>query len=342
MHEVGSGALPPTYREVRLAARPGRDPRPEHFEIVRAPLRPPAAGQVLVRNLVLRIGAATRTLMADEQVLPMAPYQPGQPLRGTALGAVIAAPGTSLRSGDLVRHDLGWQQYALLPAAQVRRVDPARWPDPAACLSQGFVGWLAVDRAARIEPGDTVLVTGAAGGVGCIAGQFARLRGAGRLIGTTGSRWKADHLTDRLGFDTVLVRGEGPIEDQLRAAAPDGVDVLVDTVGGEQFRAALALARRRARLVVVGALAGQAGGGTRTVTALDTLALCSRGITVSGLSAADHGADVERWEEEFSAGLRTGLLTFPHVRLTGIDRAPAALRDLLAGRHLGTVLVEPT
>ncbi|MEU2794059.1 NADP-dependent oxidoreductase [Streptomyces sp. NPDC007100] len=333
---------PSTYREVRLAARPGRDLRPEHFEIAEVPLRAPAAGEVLVRNLVLRIGAVTRTLMADAHGLPMASYEPGRPLRGSALGEVVAAPGTALRPGDQVRHDLGWQQYATLPAANVRRIDPARWPDPAASLSQGFAGWLAVDRVARIRCGDTVLVTGAAGGVGCVAAQFARLRGAGRLVGTTGSRWKADFLRRELGFDAVLVRGEGPMEEQLRAAAPEGIDVLVDTVGGDQFQAALALARRHARLVVVGALSGQAAGGTRSHVALDTLALCSRGITVSGLSATDHRASAERWEEEFSAGLRDGTLTFPHVRLSGIDQAPGALLDLLAGRHLGTVLVEPT
>lgn len=333
-------ALPAVNREIRLAAHPGPRLHPGHFETVRVPLRRPAAGEVLVRNVLLRIGAATRTLMADADVLPMSPYQLGRVLRGAALGEVVEAPGTELRPGELVRHDWGWQEYVVLPAGSVRRVDTDRWPDPAACLSQGFAGWLAVSRGGTVRSGDTVLVTGAAGGVGSIAGQFARLHGAGRLIGTTRSRWKADRLRRELGFDRVLVAGEGPIGEQLRAAAPDGVDALVDTVGGEQFEAALAAARRGARCVVVGAVGQQAAGGTRAEATVDTLALLSRGISVVGLSVTDHRSSAARWEEEFGAALRAGEVRFPHVRLPGLDRAPGALIDLLAGRHFGTVLVE--
>ncbi|WP_405970334.1 NADP-dependent oxidoreductase [Streptomyces sp. NBC_00988] len=337
------GTVPPDiHREIRLVARPGARLRPGDFETVRVPLRRPVAGEVLVRNVLLRIGAATRTLMTGADVLPMSPFEPGRALRGTALGEVVTAPGTVLRPGELVRHDHGWQEYAVLPVDAVRRVDAGLWPDPAACLSQGFAGWLAVTPGSVVRPGDTVLVTGAAGGVGVIAGQFARLHGARRLIGTTGSHWKADLLRRELGFDAVLVRGDGPIAEQVRVSAPDGVNVLVDTVGGEQFEAGLAAARRGARCVVVGAVGRQAAGGTRAEATVDTLALLSRGISVIGLSTTDHQASAARWEKEFGAALRAGTVRFPHVRLSGLDRAPGALTDLLAGRYLGTVLVEPT
>ncbi|WP_421107709.1 MDR family NADP-dependent oxidoreductase [Streptomyces sp. NEAU-S77] len=333
--------VPSTHREVRLTARPEGRLRPDRFEVAEAPIPVPRHGQVLVRNRLTRVGAVTRTLMEDaDAVLPMSRYEPGRALWAPALGEVVTAPGTRLGPGDLVRHQLGWREYAVMEADDARRVDPALWPDPAACLSQGFAGWLAVVRAAEVGPGDTVFVTGAAGGAGSIAGQFARVRGAGRVIGSTGSRRKADYLVGTLGFDAAVVRGEAPIAEQLRAAAPEGIDVLVDTVGGEQLRAALALARRGARCIVIGALSAQACGGTTAEVPVDTLALFSRGITLRGLTTADHRDAAPRWEEQFSRGLRAGVLTFPHTRLRGIERAPRALGELLDGHHIGTVLLE--
>jgi NADPH-dependent curcumin reductase CurA len=288
----------------------------------------------------MRVAAVTRTLMAEASSLPITHYELGRPLEGAALGEVVAAPGTALKPQDLVLHNLGWREFALVDEAKVRRVDQDMWPDPAASLSQGFAGWLAVTQGAEISPGDTVLINGAAGGVGCIAGQFARLRGAGRVIGTAGSRWKADRLVADLGFDSIAVRDEGGIEAQLRAAAPGGVDVCVDTVGGQQLTSALAVARRKAHFVLLGSMANQASGGTRGDATIDSLAMASGSITMSGLTTHDHRPLEPEWEAEFSQGLRAGTLRFPHSRLAGIEQAPRALVELLEGQHMGTVLVD--
>ncbi|MFE3768395.1 MDR family NADP-dependent oxidoreductase [Streptomyces sp. NPDC059122] len=329
-----------THREVRLAARPTGPVTDDLFEIVEVPVPEPAAGQVLVRNSLMAVAAVMRTLMDEVTTVPMPSFGIGEALHGAAVGEVVAAPGTDLRPGDLVEHRLGWREYALLDAGEVRRLTPGELPDPAGYLSQGPTALMGIDRGAQVRPGDTVFVTGAAGGVGSLAGQIAKLRGAARVIGSTGSREKADRLLKEFGYDAVVVRGAGPIEEQLRAAAPEGIDALFDNVGGEQLQAAIAVANRGARLALVGALSTQLADGAASTTPIDTLSLLSRSITLRGVALYDHLDLIPEWNELFGQGLRDGTLTFPHSRLHGIEQAPRALQELIAGRHLGAVLVE--
>jgi NADPH-dependent curcumin reductase CurA len=329
-----------TQREVHLAARPEGTLSTDHFHVVEVPVPEPGSGQVLVRNRLMSVTAVMRTLMVGDARLPMPVYEPGGPLWGPAIGEVIAAPGTDLAPGSLVTHDHGWREYAVVDAAEVAQVDHAAVPDVAVHLSQAFTAWMGVVRAAEVRSGDTVFVTGAAGGVGSLAGQFARLRGAKRVIGSTGSARKGRYLVEELGYDAVVVRGAGPIEDQLRAAAPDGIDAVFDNVGGEQLSAALAVARRGARVALVGTLSGQVSGDFTATVEIDTGSLIVRGITLRGIAGVDHLDAVPQAMREFGQGLRDGTVVFPHTRLSGIDQAPRALCELLEGRHIGAVLVE--
>ncbi|WAP53800.1 MDR family NADP-dependent oxidoreductase [Streptomyces sp. S465] len=331
-----------THREVRLAARPTGPVTDDLFEIVEVPVPEPGPGQVLVRNTHMGVAAVMRTLMDETTDVPMPSFEIGAPLHGPAIGEVVAAPGTGLAPGDLVEHRLGWREYALVGADAAHRLEPGLMSDPAAYLSQGPTALMGIERGAEVRPGDTVFVTGAAGGVGSLAGQIARQFGAVRVIGSTGSRQKADRLVKELGYDAVVIRGAGPLEDQLREAAPDGVDAVFDNVGGEQLVAALAVANRGARIALVGALASQlsADGTAAARTELDTLSLLSRGITLRGIALYDHLDLIPQWNRRFAEGLRAGTLTFPHARLHGVEQAPRALRELTEGRHLGAVLVE--
>lgn len=333
-------AVPATHREVRLVARPTGALSVDDFEVVEAPVPEPGPGQVLVRNRLMSVVAVMRTLMQGDAGLPMPSYQPGETLWGPAIGEVVAAPGADVAHGSLVTHRHGWREYAVVDATEAQRIDPETVPDVGAHLSQGVTAWLGIVRAAEVRSGDTVFVTGAAGGVGSLAGQFARLRGARRVIGSTGSRRKGRYLTEELGYDAVVIRGAGPIEDQLREVAPEGVDAVFDNVGGEQLSAALAVASRGARVALVGTLSGQMAGGFTARVEIDTGSLILRGITVRGMAGVDHLDAVPQAMQEFGHALREGTLVFPHTRLSGIDQAPRALCELLEGRHIGAVLVE--
>ncbi|MFJ4920876.1 MDR family NADP-dependent oxidoreductase [Streptomyces sp. NPDC088725] len=339
-----TAALPRTVREVRLAAIPEGLPAREHFALVRTPLPEPGAGQVLVRNRHFLVFPGLRTLIGGEvDGVPLPPLRNGDVLFGPAVGEVVAAPSDSpLRTGDTVAHMLGWREYALVAAAECTLLDDTL-PDPVAYLSQGSAAYGALTRLAGVRAGDTVFVTGAAGAVGSLAGQIARLLGAAKVIGSTSSSEKAERLISELGYDAVVLRGAGAIAAQLAEAAPEGIDVLVDTVAGEQLVAALGAARQGARFALVGALSGQMSpqraGGSAPVE-IDAFCLVVKGISLRGYSGVDH-PDVEKeWTSRFGAWLRSGEISFPHTRIAGIDRAPEALREMIEGRHYGAVVVE--
>ncbi|MFF2040809.1 MDR family NADP-dependent oxidoreductase [Kitasatospora sp. NPDC058170] len=336
--------LPETAREVRLTAVPDGLPAPAHFALVETPLPAPGPGQVLVRNRYFLVFPGLRTLIGGELGdLPLPLIGRGQALFGPALGEVVAAPaGGPLRPGDLVTHLHGWRDYALADADHFTAVDDTL-PDPVAYLSPASAGYGGLTRTAEVRAGDVVLVTGAAGAVGTVAGQVARLLGASKVIGTTGSPAKAERLVKELGYDAVLVRGAGPIAEQLAGAAPDGIDVLLDTVGGEQLTAAVDAARPGARFSLVGALSGQLapdrlGGSSPAV--VDTFRLLNQGVTVRGFRGADHPGLEAEWRPRFGAWLRSGELTFPWTAVSGIDRAPQALPRLIGGHTFGATIVE--
>ncbi|WP_407560009.1 zinc-binding dehydrogenase [Streptomyces sp. 184] len=250
-----TAALPRTAREVRLAAAPDGLPGP---------------GEVVVRNRYFLVFPGLRTVMgAEAEGMPLPPIRGGDTVYGPAVGEVVAAhpDAASVHPGDTVVHLRGRREYAVLPAAECAPAD-GTLPDPVAHLNQGAAAYGSLTRVAEVRADDTVLVTGAAGAVGTLAGQIARLLGAGRVIGTTRSAGKAGRLLAESGYDDVVVAGDGPFADRLAAAVPEGVDVVLDMVGGEQLAGAVASARPGARLALVGALSGQlsperAGGSAR-------------------------------------------------------------------------------
>ncbi|WP_406470640.1 MDR family NADP-dependent oxidoreductase [Streptomyces sp. NBC_01615] len=339
-----AAVLPSTTREILLADVPGGLPGHEHFTVTRKPVPVPGSGQVVVRNRYFLVFPGLRTLIGGQvDGVPLPRIHAGDALFGPAVGEVVAAaPGGPLRPGDTVTHLFGWREHALVAAADCTPLGDVL-PDPVAHLSSGSAAYGALTRLAEVRPGDTVFVTGAAGAVGTMAGPVARLLGATRVIGSTRSPDKAERLRAELGYDAVVVPGPRPIDEQLAAVAPDGIDVLLDTVGGDQLAAAVRAARRGARFALVGALSGQLSpsrDGGSAPAEIDTFRLVTQGVSLHGYSGQDHPEVTEEWTKRFGDWLRSGEIAFPHVRIPGMDHAARALQELFEGRHFGTVVVE--
>jgi 2-alkenal reductase len=341
--------LPTTGRAVRLVSYPDGLPTVDDFAVTEVPMPAPAADEVLVRNLFFRVSGSIRMLIAASAEgvagVPYPPVRVGDIPRATTLGEIVAAPREcAFRVGDRVRHPLGWREYAAVPTALCSPVDASA--DPAAVLGHGATAYAALTRGAGIRPGDTVFVSSGGGAIGSMAGQIARLLGAGRVIGSTSTAAKASLLVEELGYDAAICRaGVAPLVAQLGIAAPDGIDVFLDSVGGEQLAAAVAVARPGARFALVGSLSAQldAGGDGRggATVELDSDRILRQRVTIRGYSADDDpDADAE-WLSQSVEWSRNGDLRHPVGLVRGIDNAPGAIVDAIAGRYLGVVMVAP-
>jgi len=340
-------ALPSSNHEVRLLRRPAGLPTRENFELITTPLPVVKDGEALIRNRWFLLSASLRMMIAqgaeDVKGVPFPALREGDTLGGEALAEVVSAPaGSGLSPGDLVLHFHGWREYAAVPAARCRKIHEGL-PDPVAHLGHGWTAYAALTRGVQIRRGDTVFVSSGASAIGSMAGQIARLLGAGRVIGSISSREKAVRLVSELGYDAAVFRGTRSIAEQLVEAAPEGLDVFLDNVGGEQLQAGIANAREGARVVIVGCLSGQLanqGAGRNSPVELDSMQLLLKRIVIRGYSA-DDDADIQaEWTRHFGDWLRSGAIRFPHTVIAGLERAPEALEQVMRGDYLGAAIVK--
>jgi NADPH-dependent curcumin reductase CurA len=336
-----------TQHEVRLLRRPRGLPGPGDFEVVEAPFPVPDASDVLIRNFYFRLEASIRMMVAegaeDVKGVPFPAVPVGETPGAETIGQVMQAPpGCALAPGDLVLHHAGWRQYACLPVSACQPV-PGDLPEPADHLSHGWTAYAALTQGARVAKGGVIFVSSAAGAIGSMAGQIGRLLGAKQVIGGTSTQAKARWLESELGFSAGVARDAGPLAPQVAAIAPDGVDLWIDLVGGEQVAAAIACVRPHGVILVMGALAGQlaASGAGRTAPAqIDSFPLLLKQLTLRGYSADEHPEARAAWTRQFDTWLRAGQIRFPHTVIDGLADAIAALPTLSAGGYRGTVLVK--
>jgi NADPH-dependent curcumin reductase CurA len=320
-------------REVRLAQRPVGEPKPEDFELAEVELAEPEDGRLLVRNVFMSVDPYMRGRMNDAKSY-VPPYELGKAMYGGAVGEVVG-------SGELVVHQLGWREAALVDAD---RVQPGAVPDgvsPSALLGAlgmpGLTAWVGVTEIAPIAEGETVFVSAAAGAVGSVAGQIAKARGC-RVIGSAGAPEKVAYVRDVLGFDAAFSHRDD-VRAALAEAAPDGVDVYFDNVGGPQLEAAIGALNRGGRIALCGAVsqynATEPAPGPRNLGLLVGKRGRMRGFIVS-----DHAASQGAFLDEVGGLLADGRLVLAEsVVEGGIEAAPRAFVEMLRGEHLGKVVV---
>jgi NADPH-dependent curcumin reductase CurA len=325
-------------REIRLAARPTGAPTPDNFELAEVDVPGPAEGEIVVRNLVMSVDPYMRGRMDDARSY-VPPYQLGAPLDGGAVGEVVASANPNLAVGDTVLHNLGWRDYAVVPTGGARRVDPKAAPSLSAYLGvlgmPGLTAYVGLLDIAAMQPGETVFVSGAAGAVGSIVGQIAKARGAARVVGSAGSAAKVERLRE-LGFDAAFDYHDGPVRHRLKEAAPDGIDVYFDNVGGEQLEAAIGAMRQYGRIALCGAISqyNTPSGGIRNLG----LAVGKR-LTLRGYIITDHGQRMKEFVPEMAGWLRDGRVRYDETVVDGLENAPSAFIGLLAGKNTGKMIV---
>ncbi|GIJ77746.1 hypothetical protein SAMN05443287_111158 [Micromonospora phaseoli] len=326
-------------REIHLASRPQGWPTGDNFRLVTTEVPVPGPGQLVVRNQYISVDPYMRGRMNDVRSY-VPPFALDAPLDGGAVGEVVAGGSDEISLGDTVLHGLGWREFALLDAKAARKVDPGLAPLTAYLGVLGMTGLTAYAgllEVAAMKPGETVFVSGAAGAVGSVVGQIAKLRGAGRVVGSAGSAAKVERLR-ALGFDAAFDYHDGPVRDLLRAAAPGGVDVYFDNVGGEHLEAAISSMNPHGRAAICGMIAHY--NDTEPPAAPRNLAqVIGKRLTLRGFLVSDHGQLREQFVREVSGWLREGTLSYDETIVDGLENAPAAFLGLLRGENLGKMLV---
>ncbi|MFG1654695.1 NADP-dependent oxidoreductase [Micromonospora sp. NPDC049275] len=325
-------------REIHLARRPEGWPTEDTFRLVETDVPTPGPGQIVVRNQFMSVDPYMRGRMNDvKSYVP--PFALDAPLDGAAIGEVVASESADVAVGDTVLHGLGWREYALLDGSAARTVDPALAPASAYLSVLGMPGLTAYAgllEVAAMKPGETVFVSAAAGSVGSLVGQIAKLKGAGRVIGSAGSAVKVERLR-ALGFDAAFDYHDG-VRESLRAAAPEGIDVYFDNVGGDHLEAAISAMNLHGRVAICGMIAQY--NDTEPPAAPRNLSLViGKRLTLRGYLVNDHNHLRNAFVSDVAGWLREGTLSYDETVVDGIENAPAAFLGLLRGENLGKMLV---
>jgi NADPH-dependent curcumin reductase CurA len=330
-------------REIRLKSRPAGLPGPDNFELATRVLPEPAPGELLVKTQWMSVDPYMRGRMADRPSY-IAPFRIGEPLEGAALGVVQQSADDRFKPGDVISHFSGWRDHALVDASKALKIDSAAAPAPAwlgPLGVPGFTAWVGLGRITALKEGETVFVSAGAGAVGSMAVQIAKLRGA-RVIASAGSEEKVRWLRDELGADAVInYRTADSLTKALAAAAPAGIDVYFDNVGGGHLEAALANARNFARFAICGMIAGY--NDAKPSPGPGNLAeIVIKRLDLKGYIVLDHYDLLSQFTAEMTGWIADGRIKWRDTVIDGLENAPGAFLGLFSGDNVGKMLVKLT
>jgi hypothetical protein len=327
-------------RRIYLAGRPRGLPERSCFELRAEPLPEPGPGEALVRAVFLSVDPYMRGRMNDVRSY-VEPFAVGAPLTGGVVGRVVRAPGGGPHPGGWVLGDLEWAEYSVAPAAALTPLDPAELPVSTALGVAGMPGLTAyfglLDVGAS-RPGETVVISGAAGAVGATAGQIARRHGC-RVVGIAGSEEKLRWLQEDLGFDAAVSYKAGNLKKSLERVCPAGVDVYFDNVGGEVTDRVLPLLNRFSRVVLCGQIALYNMTRPELGPRLWPILLVNR-VRVQGFIVHDFQGRFSEARGRLVQWVRSGELKYRETVIRGLENAPDALLGLFRGDNIGKMLVQ--
>lgn len=326
-------------REIRLASRPQGLPTAANFILAHTELGPLPDKQVLVRNLYMSVDPYMRGRM-NEGKSYVPPFELGKPLEGGAVGEVIESRTPEFKPGDAVTSGWGWREYFMAPPKELRPVSRELQPLSlylGALGMPGMTAWVGLNLA-EVKAGDVVFISGAAGAVGHVAGQLAKLRGC-RVLGSAGSAEKVQFLLEECGFDAAINYKDGRVLAQLQLAVPDGIDVYFDNVGGETLEAALAALRVQGRILACGCISAYNAEKPRPGPS-NLFNMITKRLTMKGMLVRDWLDRQGEFEKEVGAYIRAGKLKPKETVVQGISQAVGAFIGLFQGQNVGKMVVK--
>jgi len=332
-------------QQIRLASRPVGLPTRDNWSVTTDPVGEPAAGGVLVKTLYLSLDPAMRGWMNDvKSYIP--PVGIGEVMRAGGIGEVVASKNPAFAVGDHVSAGLGVQEYCLIPEAGLKRsaifkIDtragsPTQWLNVLGM--PGMTGYFGLMDVGMPKPGETVVVSGAAGAVGQTVGQLAKIKGC-RAVGIAGGQAKCDWVVNELGFDACIDYKTGNVRDGLKAHCPDGVDVYFDNVGGEILDHVLARINRKARIIICGAIS-QYNNTAPVQGPKNYLSLLVNRARMEGIVVFDYADRYPVAIAELAGYLKDGRMKSKEDVVFGLETFPQALLKLFNGENFGKLVLQ--
>jgi NADPH-dependent curcumin reductase CurA len=326
-------------RQVLLVQKPSGKLGREHFSLIESPVPEPKDGEALLRVRYISLDAANRAWMHGATY--RAALEDNAVMAGGGVAEVVASKASGFAPGDLVFADTGWQDYAVLPGkhlVKLPRIEPMTHLLSIYGIA-GLTAYFGLLNIGQPQSGQTVVVSAAAGSVGSIVGQIAKIKGC-RAVGIAGGAAKCQWLTADLGFDAAIDYKAGGVAKALRAAAPNGVDVYFDNVGGDILEACLPQMNVRGRIVCCGAISQYDGApsatGPRGVPGL----IVVKRLLMQGFIVTDFFGERDKAFADLGAWLKAGKLKVEEDVIDGLENTPAALIGLLAGENRGKRMVK--